>query len=121
MAFKRSAVRSRLSPPKTRTHVANKGHMSPFPINNRKERIFDQKLQKEQNEGAGLLVYRAIANRLFFCFQREGSSVMHAEVSKYADRPDSRGWARRLSQSGAHAFVHLAQAARRYSRLMEWV
>ena len=42
-------------PPKTRTHVANKRHMSPFPINNRKERIFDQKLQREQNEGAGLV------------------------------------------------------------------
>ena len=56
-----------------------------------------------------------------FCFQREGSSVMHAEVSKYADWPDSRGWTRWLSQSGAHAFVHLAQAARRCCGLVEWL
>lgn len=40
--------------------------MSPFPINGRKERIFDQKLQKKQNAGASLLVHMTMTDWIFF-------------------------------------------------------
>ena len=71
MAFKRSAVRSRLSPPKTRTHVADKRYMSPCSIHSRKKSGYLIWNDRGKNERAGLLVDQTIAHRLFFCFRKE--------------------------------------------------
>ena len=53
-----------------------KGYMSPFPINGRKERIFDQKLQRKQNARAGLLVHVTMTDQLFFA-PGEKEKAMH--------------------------------------------